>query len=287
MSTGGTSASNGGDLRLEVVSGKATGFAIVVEERLVIGRHSEGPGRLADDPELSRHHAQISRAEDGMYLIEDLASTNGTIVNGARISSPIPLAVGDSIEVGATVIRVAEAPGKPAAPPGVDVRAATVSVDVPPAMRAAPPPPPPPETEPPTEATAPPTEATAPPTEETPPLAEVAAAPEPEPEVEAEPEPEPVAEATETETEPLAEVEEAPEPPPPLAEAPPLPLDEAPEAVDEPELDVEQRAAPRLALQLVFDPHTGELELSLDDASEPIRLALTEGRWQVKPDQSD
>ena len=102
MSTGGTSAGQGGDLRLEVVSGKATGFAIVVADRLVIGRHSDGPGRLADDPELSRHHAQISRDDSGMYLIEDLASTNGTIVNGARISSPIPLAVGDSIEVGAT-----------------------------------------------------------------------------------------------------------------------------------------------------------------------------------------
>jgi hypothetical protein len=37
----------------------------------------------------------------------------------------------------------------------------------------------------------------------------------------------------------------------------------------------------------VFDPQRAEVEISLDDASEPIRLALTEGRWQVKPDQSD
>ena len=91
-----TSQASGEDLRLEVVAGKATGFAILVADQLIIGRHSEGPGRLADDPELSRQHAQISREQGGTYVIEDLASTNGTIVNGSRISSPTPLVVGDS-----------------------------------------------------------------------------------------------------------------------------------------------------------------------------------------------
>jgi pSer/pThr/pTyr-binding forkhead associated (FHA) protein len=303
MSTGATSQGSGEDLRLEVVSGKASGFAIVVGERLVIGRHSEGPGRLADDPELSRHHAQISRDESGMYLIEDLASTNGTIVNGARISSPIPLAVGDSIEVGATTIRVAEAPVKPGPPAGVDVRAATVTVDTPAEMRSAPPPPiqaepsPSDADSPPTEAIAPRTEATAPPTEETPP-ALTQAPPEPAAEPADETPPTEAAEPAEAEEAsspaPLAEVpppqplEELPTPldeAPPLAEVPPPPPDEAP---GEPSvLQVEEPGGPRLALQLMFDPHSAEVEIRLDDASEPIRLALTEGRWQIKPDPSD
>src|SRR5205807_2675050 len=53
------------ELRLEVQAGRARGFSLVVDERLVIGRNSEGPGGLADDPDLSRHHAEIVRAPSG------------------------------------------------------------------------------------------------------------------------------------------------------------------------------------------------------------------------------
>lgn len=188
-----TSQASAEDLRLEVVAGKASGFAILVADQLIIGRHSEGPGRLADDPELSRQHAQISREEDGRYIIEDLASTNGTLVNGSRISSPTPLTVGDSIEVGATTIRVAQAPAPPeaaaAGPSPVDVRAATVTVDVPPPMRSAPPAPadgaPPAESAPPTEPQQPPEAAAEPappaPVEELPPTFEEPPAPDEEP----------------------------------------------------------------------------------------------------------
>ena len=120
-----------GQLQLEAVAGNATGFMIVVDERMVIGRQSEGPGKLADDPELSRHHAEIERDEDGQFTIKDLASTNGTFVNGKQLEAPVLLALGDEIEVGGTklVVRAVPAP----APPDVDVRARTVTVGDPPA----------------------------------------------------------------------------------------------------------------------------------------------------------
>lgn len=109
-----------GELRLEVTDGKATGFSFVVSDRLVIGRNSEGPGRLADDPELSRHHAEIARAPTGEFTLRDLSSTNGTHLNGARLGDPAVLADGDRIEVGATTLVVRSAPGH------VDVRADTI-----------------------------------------------------------------------------------------------------------------------------------------------------------------
>jgi pSer/pThr/pTyr-binding forkhead associated (FHA) protein len=143
--TGGSGAEATDELRLEATAGNAAGVTLLVEERLVIGRQSEGPGKLADDPELSRHHAEITRTPEGEFTIEDLSSTNGTFVNGLRIAAPAVLAVGDEIEVGGTtlVVRAAPAGAAAAAPaPGdVDVRAATVTVDVPPAMREAPQPP--------------------------------------------------------------------------------------------------------------------------------------------------
>jgi pSer/pThr/pTyr-binding forkhead associated (FHA) protein len=127
-----SAGSGAGELRLEAIAGNAAGFTIVVDERLVIGRQSDGPGKLADDPELSRHHAEIGRDPDGQFTITDLSSMNGTFVNGTRLDAPVQLALGDEIEVGGTklVVRSVPAPSLP----DVDVRAQTVSADGPPAM---------------------------------------------------------------------------------------------------------------------------------------------------------
>jgi pSer/pThr/pTyr-binding forkhead associated (FHA) protein len=122
------------ELRLEATAGKATGFSFVVDDRLVIGRISEGPGRLADDPELSRHHAEIARAPSGEFAITDLSSTNGTFVNGTRLEAPAVLCAGDEIEVGGTTLVVRSAPVVAVPTPAdVDVRAETV--DIAPALR--------------------------------------------------------------------------------------------------------------------------------------------------------
>ena len=130
---------NSGELRLEVTAGKATGFDLVVDDRLVIGRNSQGPGKLADDPELSRDHAEIARTPSGEYTIRDLSSTNGTFVNGAQLTTAAVLTAGDQVEVGATTLVVRSAPAvAQQPPPNVDVRAETMT-----GGRVPPPPPPP------------------------------------------------------------------------------------------------------------------------------------------------
>jgi len=115
--------------RLEVVAGRAIGMSVLIDDELLIGRHADGAGRLADDEEISRSHARISLDRSGFCAIEDLGSTNGTFVNGLRISGPQTLSVGDTIEVGGTTLVVRELPipaserslksvppGRPAAP---------------------------------------------------------------------------------------------------------------------------------------------------------------------------
>jgi pSer/pThr/pTyr-binding forkhead associated (FHA) protein len=119
----------GAGLQLEVLAGNASGTLIAVEERLVFGRQSEGQGQLGNDPELSRQHAEIARQASGGYQLEDLSSTNGTFVNGQKITAPAVLALGDVVELGTTKLIVRALPAAPA--PDVDVRAATVTVDVP------------------------------------------------------------------------------------------------------------------------------------------------------------
>jgi pSer/pThr/pTyr-binding forkhead associated (FHA) protein len=131
-------------LQLEVVAGNAAGTTIDVDERLVFGRQTEGSGQLAEDPELSRHHAEIARRPSGEYQLEDLSSTNGTCVNGTRLTEPTVLSLGDAIELGTTklVVRALLAAAAPG-PGAVDVRAATAITDVPAAARTPAPPPPP------------------------------------------------------------------------------------------------------------------------------------------------
>jgi hypothetical protein len=52
-----------------------------------------------DDPLVSRRHARLIVAKDGV-AIEDLQSRNGVTVNGRRISARTPLSAGDKIMIG-------------------------------------------------------------------------------------------------------------------------------------------------------------------------------------------
>jgi pSer/pThr/pTyr-binding forkhead associated (FHA) protein len=62
-----------------------------------IGRSEDSDIVLADR-EVSRRHAQI-RNEAGSYVLVDLGSTNGTMVNGVRVERSIPLRSGDLIMI--------------------------------------------------------------------------------------------------------------------------------------------------------------------------------------------
>jgi hypothetical protein len=58
-------------------------------------------------PEISRRHARF-RLGPGGYMLEDLGSTNGTFVNGKRLTSPQLLRSGDIIMLGEAVTVVYE-----------------------------------------------------------------------------------------------------------------------------------------------------------------------------------
>jgi DNA-binding winged helix-turn-helix (wHTH) protein len=60
---------------------------------------------VIDGTTVSRRHARITVAH-GAATIEDLDSTNGTHVNGTRISAPTRLAPGDEFALGSEALRV-------------------------------------------------------------------------------------------------------------------------------------------------------------------------------------
>ncbi|HVS03570.1 MAG TPA: SpoIIE family protein phosphatase [Thermoanaerobaculia bacterium] len=70
------------------------------EESVIIGRASDSGLALADRF-LSRHHARLYCEEDA-WVVEDLGSRNGTLVNGQVIGGPTSVAPGDTIRVSGT-----------------------------------------------------------------------------------------------------------------------------------------------------------------------------------------
>jgi hypothetical protein len=58
---------------------------------------------VINDDFASSHHARIS-AKNGAWMLEDLGSTNGTIVDGSRMTGPIQLRIGTRITIGHTTL---------------------------------------------------------------------------------------------------------------------------------------------------------------------------------------
>lgn len=94
-----------GVLTLTVVQGPRTlkGTTVEVNGPVVIGR-SPGADIVVGDDFVSGRHARVfpSGADS---VLEDLGSTNGTLLNGERITSPRSLKPGDVIDVGSVRLK--------------------------------------------------------------------------------------------------------------------------------------------------------------------------------------
>lgn len=88
---------------LVVISGPSAGDRFPVTGPMEIGREGSGI-RLSWDAQASRRHASVCRAGDGLE-VTDLASTNGTLVNGTAIKTSV-LRPGDTLQIGSTQFRV-------------------------------------------------------------------------------------------------------------------------------------------------------------------------------------
>jgi pSer/pThr/pTyr-binding forkhead associated (FHA) protein len=93
--------------RLIVVASPSldAGLVRVLDSTAVtLGRGAQNDLTLDSDDFASARHARIEPRRDGVW-VEDVGSTNGTYVNGARISKPRVLRNGDVVRVGSTDLR--------------------------------------------------------------------------------------------------------------------------------------------------------------------------------------
>lgn len=89
---------------LVIVEGHARGMEYAVTKTYtVIGRDKEAEITPPGDSHISRRHAMIVYL-DGSYILKDLDSTNGTVINGAIIKQA-NLGHGDKFRVGETTFQ--------------------------------------------------------------------------------------------------------------------------------------------------------------------------------------
>src|SRR5689334_4820260 len=85
--------------RLHIADGAGSVTEVTVSSPLaLIGRAQDVQVKL-DSGMVSRHHAELTRDPAGRWVVRDMHSRNGTMVNGVAITSR-PLEPGDRIGVG-------------------------------------------------------------------------------------------------------------------------------------------------------------------------------------------
>jgi hypothetical protein len=72
--------------------------------QLTIGRGGQNDISISTDEYASARHARFEPRQDGVW-VQDLGSTNGTYLNGARLEHPRRLTQGDIVRVGETDLR--------------------------------------------------------------------------------------------------------------------------------------------------------------------------------------
>ncbi len=98
-------APKSGARSLVVVEGPLAGTVIPLGTAdVTLGRAADST-LVLDDDYASNQHSRIT-VTNGTWIVSDLGSTNGTWIDRTRITGPTPLAVGNQLKVGRTVLEL-------------------------------------------------------------------------------------------------------------------------------------------------------------------------------------
>ncbi|MGW2958385.1 FHA domain-containing protein [Streptomyces sp. NPDC001220] len=98
--------------QLHVIAGPdAGGVHLLHGGQITIGRSADADVPL-DDPDVSRLHCAVTVAADGRVSVADLHSTNGTALDGTRVTErPVRLAAGALLRIGESALRLTPSGG--------------------------------------------------------------------------------------------------------------------------------------------------------------------------------
>lgn len=84
--------------------GAARTYALTTGQPVTLGRSSDCTVPL-NDTYVSQMHTRFFQKDD-VWHVEDLGSTNGTLLNRLKVSDPMPVAPGDQVRLGKTTVEV-------------------------------------------------------------------------------------------------------------------------------------------------------------------------------------
>lgn len=91
--------------QLVVTEGPLTGTSLTLADApITIGRADDSTLVVTDDYTSGRHARLVPG--DGAWLLEDLGSTNGTFLGNRKVSTPLPVPIGQPIRIGRTVLEL-------------------------------------------------------------------------------------------------------------------------------------------------------------------------------------
>ena len=97
---------------IEAMNGPLDGKRWPFERDITIGRDEHvAQAALTTDRAVSRRHASVT-VDGGEVVLADAGSSNGTIVSGQPIETPVRLPLGHPFRVGSTMLRVLEYSGR-------------------------------------------------------------------------------------------------------------------------------------------------------------------------------
>jgi FHA domain len=92
-------------LQLVVTQGELAGTKITLGDKpILLGRANDSTLVITDDYASTRH-ARISLS-DGVWILEDLGSTNGTYIGQTKVTGPVPVHAGAVIRIGRTAMEL-------------------------------------------------------------------------------------------------------------------------------------------------------------------------------------
>jgi predicted component of type VI protein secretion system len=113
----------------------------LMKDAYTVGREA-GNDIALEDSQVSRHHARLSR-QGNSYVVEDLGSTNGTFVNGRRVTGPVTLSNGDMLGFADTIVLAVQVVSAASEATVISRGAGATNISPATAPAFAPPPPPP------------------------------------------------------------------------------------------------------------------------------------------------
>ncbi len=91
--------------RLLITAGDKAGYQLKLQNRdITIGR-AETSDLVIDDEFASTNHARLFKA-NGVWMVEDLKSTNGTYLDGEKVTAAVALTLGSEVRIGKTAFEL-------------------------------------------------------------------------------------------------------------------------------------------------------------------------------------